>query len=44
MSGFAVIQGEDPVLWAADLVAWAWARGGEFRAGIEPLVVARIRV
>lgn len=34
----------DPVLWAADLAAWSWARGGEFRAGIEPLVVSRIRV
>ena len=35
---------QDPVLWAADFVAWSWARGGEFRVGIEPLVVARIRV
>ena len=35
---------QDPLLWAADLPAWAWARGGEFRAGIEPLVVSRIRV
>ena len=35
---------QDPVLWAADLAAWAWARGGAYRAGIEPLVVAHIRV
>ena len=33
----------EPVLWAADLAARSWARGGEFRAGIEPLVVTRIR-
>lgn len=35
---------QDPVLWAADLAAWGWARRGEFRATIRPLVVARIRV
>lgn len=35
---------QDPVLWAADLAAWAWARGGEYRAGIERLVAAHIRV
>jgi hypothetical protein len=35
---------QDSVLWAADLAAWGWARGGEYRAGIEPLVVTRIRV
>lgn len=34
----------DAVLWAADLAAWGWKRGGEYRAGIEPLVVTRIRV
>ena len=35
---------QEPLLWAADLAAWGWARGGEFRTGIEPLVVARIRL
>lgn len=47
MSGFAVSprrQKQDPMLWAADLVAWAWARCGDYRAGIEPLVAAHIRV
>ena len=38
------LAAHDAVLWAADLAAWGWTRGGEFRAGIEPLVVARIRV
>jgi hypothetical protein len=35
---------QDPLLWAADLAAWASVRGGEFRATIAPLVVTRIRV
>ena len=35
---------QDPVLWAADLVAWSWARGGEFRAAIDLLLPAPIRV
>jgi len=39
-----LLAAHDAVLWAADLAAWSWTRGGEFRAGIEPLVVARIRV
>lgn len=35
---------QDPILWAADLAAWSWSRGGEFRAAIRPLVVVRIRL
>ena len=23
---------QEPLLWAADAIAWAWARGGEWRA------------
>ncbi len=33
---------DDPVLWAADLAAWAWTKGGAYRAKVEPLVVRRI--
>ncbi len=46
-SGFEYVHlpaAQDPLLWAADLAAWAWARGGEFRATIEPLVAALVRV
>lgn len=27
----------EPLLWAADAVAWAWARGGTWRARLTPL-------
>ncbi len=29
---------EEPLLWVADAVGWAWARGGEHRATVEPIV------
>lgn len=35
---------QDPVLWAADLAVWSWARGGEYRAAVSRLVVAQIRL
>lgn len=33
---------QDPTLWAADLAAWSWSRGGEFRDAIARLVTARL--
>lgn len=30
---------EEPLLWIADAVGWAWARGGEMRALVEPVVI-----
>lgn len=33
---------DDPILWAADLAAWAWTKGGHYRGKIEPLVTRRI--
>ncbi len=33
---------DDPVLWAADLAAWAWTRGGRYRDKVEPLVARHI--
>ena len=32
----------DPVLWAADLAAWAWTKGGRYRDVIKPLVARHI--
>jgi hypothetical protein len=29
---------EDPMLWAADAVAWCWAKGGPWRASVMPMV------
>lgn len=35
---------QDPILWAADLAAWSWSRGGEHRAAVSRLVAAQIRL
>jgi len=31
---------EEPCLWVPDAIAWAYARGGPWRARIQPLVAA----
>lgn len=28
---------EEPLLWIADAVGWAWARGGQYRREVEPI-------
>jgi hypothetical protein len=33
---------DDPILWAADLAAWAWTKGGRYRDKVEPLVRAHV--
>jgi thiamine phosphate synthase YjbQ (UPF0047 family) len=30
---------EEPLLWAADAIAWAWQRAGDWRDRVRPLVV-----
>jgi len=34
----------DPLLWPADLAAWAWTRGGQSRASIESLAITHIHL
>jgi len=33
---------DEPILWVADLAAWAWTKGGHYRSKIEPLVTRRV--
>ena len=35
---------EDPILWAADLAAWAWTKGGQYAAKVKPLISEHIRL
>lgn len=35
---------EDPLLWAADAVAWCWTKGGQWRQQIRPMVVCVVKV
>ena len=29
---------EEPLLWIADAVGWAWARGGAYKKSVEPIL------
>ena len=31
-------RNEEPLLWVPDAVAWSYAKGGKYRADIQPLV------
>ncbi|MCB2411528.1 hypothetical protein LGT39_01525 [Demequina sp. TTPB684] len=33
---------DEPILWVADLAAWAWTKGGHYRDKVGPLVTRRI--
>jgi hypothetical protein len=37
-----VAPSADPVLWIADLVAWAYSRGGKWRDNLPPLTVRKV--
>ena len=35
---------QEPILWAADGIAWAWSHGGTWRASISGLVTRTVEV
>jgi len=39
-----VLPYEEPLLWVADAVAWAWGAGGDWRRRVEPIVTQTVRI